>query len=153
MIWGWTLPCQKFDSPIWVTCAVKVAFSLGDNRSFKSNMLCSSDEPFCTWLGRGVLIIDHNLSLIRNLKQSECCFYKCSIDYCGKWAKRLLINKDIHLCCLFDGHIMQFIWCLVGLTMRQTSLCLRGRFFVLFTYKMIFSVEIGPQGSHNYNVL
>ena len=37
--------------------------------------------------------------------------------------------------------------------MRQTSLCLQGRFFVLFTYKMILSVESGPQGSHNYNVL
>ena len=37
--------------------------------------------------------------------------------------------------------------------MRQTSLCLQGRFFVLFTYKMILSVESGPQGSPSYNVL
>ena len=29
----------------------------------------------------------------------------------------------------------------------------QSRFFVLFTYKMILSVESGPQGSHNYNVL
>ena len=81
-------------------CTVKVPISFGDNRCFKSNMLCSSDGPFRTlietWLGSGVLIIAHNLSLIRNLKQSEYCLYKCSVDCCGKFTKTLLTNKDIN---------------------------------------------------------
>ena len=107
---GKTPVVQKFDSPIWVMCTVKVPISLGDNRSFKSNTLCSSDGPFRTlietWLGSCVLIIDHNLPLIRNLKQREYCFYKCSIDCCGKFTKTLLTNKDI------NTPVLSFWWAL-----------------------------------------
>ena len=79
-------------------CTVKVPLSFGDNRSFKSNTLCSLDGPFRTlietWLGSGVLIIDHNLSLIRNLTQTEYCL-------CKIFTKTLLTNKDINTPVLF----------------------------------------------------
>ena len=141
-------------------CTVKVPIWFGDNRSFKSNILCSSDGPFRTlietWLGSGVLIIAHNLSLIRNLKQSEYCLYKCSIDCCGKFTKTLLTNKDINTPVLSFwwalNHVV-YTWCLVDLTMWQISFCLQGRFFVLFTKKIIFSVESGAQRAQNYNLL
>ena len=140
-------------------CTVKVPISFGDNRSFKSNMLCSSDGPFRTlietWLGSGVLIIDHNLSLIRNLKQSEYCLYKCSIDCCGKFTKTLLTNKDI------NTPVLSFWWALNVVYMMfswfnyvtDKPLLSQGRLFVLFTCKIIFSVESGVQGAQNYNLL
>ena len=47
------------------------------------------------------------LLLIKNLKQSEYCLYKCSIDKCRKLTKHLLTNKDIKKpVFFFDGLIM-----------------------------------------------
>ena len=91
---------RKLGSPIhWLMCIVKVALSLRDNRSFKSNPLGSSDGSFRTLKLRHDLVEVCWLSIIDQKPKAKWL----SVVQMFNWllwnrTKKLLTNKDINTC-------------------------------------------------------